>query len=304
MMSRFVFVTGLSGAGKSQTLHVLEDFGYFCIDNLPPPLIPKFADLIAQTPREFPLVAIGVDIRERAFLEEFWSAFDRLRRSGHSVELVFLEAGDGVLMRRFSETRRPHPLSRSSGLPLLEAIQEERHRLAILKERADRIVDSSQSTTAELKIALGKFYGIEESEGGLVIYLLSFGFKFGLPMDSDMVFDVRFFPNPNYDPVLRTKTGLDHEVWSFLESRGAEEYIALLAGFLKAVLPKFEEERRSTLTIAVGCTGGRHRSVGIADHLGQSLRSAHYNVNVAHRDIEKEVLRYRMRPGSIEDREE
>jgi UPF0042 nucleotide-binding protein len=277
MMSRFVFVTGLSGAGKSQTLHVLEDFGYFCIDNLPPPLIPKFADLIAQTPREFPLVAIGVDIRERAFLEEFWSAFDRLR---------------------------PHPLSRSSGLPLLEAIQEERHRLAILKERADRIVDSSQSTTAELKIALGKFYGIEESQGGLVIYLLSFGFKFGLPMDSDMVFDVRFFPNPNYDPVLRTKTGLDHEVWSFLESRGAEEYIALLAGFLKAVLPKFEEERRSTLTIAVGCTGGRHRSVGIADHLGQSLRSAHYNVNVAHRDIEKEVLRYRMRPGSIEDREE
>ena len=301
MISRFVFVTGLSGAGKSQTLHVLEDFGYFCIDNLPPPLIPKFADLIAQTPQEFPLVAIGVDIRERAFLEDFWSSFDRLKAAGHPVELVFLEAEDGVLMRRFSETRRPHPLSRSSALPLLEAIQEERERLAILKDRADRIVDSTQTTAAELKITLGKFYGIEDSEKGLTLYLLSFGFKFGLPMDSDMVFDVRFFPNPNYDPVLRSKTGLDSAVWAFLESKGAMGYIDSLADFLRAILPRFSEERRSALTIAVGCTGGRHRSVAIADHLGHLLRKEKYNVRVAHRDIEKESLRYRMRDGTIED---
>jgi UPF0042 nucleotide-binding protein len=302
VISRFVFVTGLSGAGKSQTLHVLEDFGYFCIDNLPPPLIPKFADLIAQSPREFPLVAIGVDIRERAFLEDFWSAFDRLKAAGHIVELVFLEAEDSVLMRRFSETRRPHPLSRSSGLPLLEAIQEERQRLAILKDRADRIVDSSQSTTAELKIILGKFYGVEDSESGLIIYLLSFGFKFGLPMDSDMVFDVRFFPNPNYDPALRLKTGLDPAVWTFLESRGAREYLESLEGFLKAVLPRFSEERRSALTISVGCTGGRHRSVGVAEHLGKLLKNGNYKVKVAHRDIEKDALRYRTRDGTIEDR--
>jgi UPF0042 nucleotide-binding protein len=293
MSLSFLFVTGLSGAGKSQTLRVLEDLGYFCVDNLPIPLVSQFAALANRGPANFDRVAVGVDIREGAFFQEFWQSFDRLKAEGHAVEVLFLDSGDDVLMRRFSETRRPHPLSLAAGLPLLEAIREERQRLAALRKRADRVVDTSLLSVAELRILLGKSYGVPEPEGGMVVYLLSFGFKFGLPMDADMVFDVRFLPNPNYDPRLRPRTGKDLEVWSFLQERGAEAFLGEFSGFLLSLLPRFAEERRSTLTIAVGCTGGRHRSVGIAEHLGLRLEKAGYRIRVAHRDIDKDSKRYR-----------
>ncbi len=289
----FLFVTGLSGAGKSQTLRVLEDLGYFCVDNLPIPLVSQFAALANRGPAKFERVAIGVDIREGAFFQEFWQSFDQLKSEGHEVEVLFLDSGDDVLMRRFSETRRPHPLSLSAGLPLLEAIREERERLAALRKRADRVVDTSLLSVAELRILMGKSYGVPEPEGGMVVYLLSFGFKFGLPMDADMVFDVRFLPNPNYDPRLRPRTGKDMEVWSFLRERGADAFLVEFSGFLLSLLPRFAEERRSTLTIAVGCTGGRHRSVGIAEHLGIRLEKEGYRIRVAHRDIDKDQKRYR-----------
>ena len=293
MSLSFLFVTGLSGAGKSQTLRVLEDLGYFCVDNLPIPLVSQFAALANRGPANFDRVAVGVDIREGAFFQEFWQSFDRLKAEGHAVEVLFLDSGDDVLMRRFSETRRPHPLSLAAGLPLLEAIREERQRLAALRKRTDRVVDTSLLSVAELRILLGKSYGVPEPEGGMVVYLLSFGFKFGLPMDADMVFDVRFLPNPNYDPRLRPRTGKDLEVWSFLQERGAEAFLGEFSGFLLSLLPRFAEERRSTLTIAVGCTGGRHRSVGIAEHLGLRLEKAGYRIRVAHRDIDKDSKRYR-----------
>lgn len=293
MSLSFLFVTGLSGAGKSQTLRVLEDLGYFCVDNLPIPLVSQFAALANRGPANFDRVAVGVDIREGAFFQEFWQSFDRLKAEGHAVEVLFLDSGDDVLMRRFSETRRPHPLSLAAGLPLLEAIREERQRLAALRKRADRVVDTSLLSVAELRILLGKSYGVPEPEGGMVVYLLSFGFKFGLPMDADMVFDVRFLPNPNYDPRLRPRTGKDLEVWSFLQERGAEAFLGEFSGFLLSLLPRFAEERRSTLTIAVGCTGGRHRSVGIAEHLGLRLEKEGYRIRVAHRDIDKDSKRYR-----------
>ncbi len=293
MSLSFLFVTGLSGAGKSQTLRVLEDLGYFCVDNLPIPLVSQFAALANRGPAKFDRVAIGVDIREGAFFQEFWQSFDRLKVEGHGVEVLFLDAGDDVLMRRFSETRRPHPLSLAAGLPLLEAIREERQRLSALRKRADRVVETSLLSVAELRILMGKSYGVPEPEGGMVVYLLSFGFKFGLPMDADMVFDVRFLPNPNYDPRLRPRTGKDVEVWSFLQERGAESFLGEFSGFLLSLLPRFAEERRSTLTIAVGCTGGRHRSVGIAEHLGIRLEKVGYRIRVAHRDIDKDSKRYR-----------
>ncbi len=290
---RFLFVTGLSGAGKSQTLRVLEDLGYFCVDNLPIPLVSQFAVLANRRPSEFDRVAIGVDIREGTFFQEFWQSFDRLKAEGHRVEVLFLDSVDDVLMRRFSETRRPHPLSLSAGLPLLEAIREERERLSSLRKRADRVVDTSLLSVAELRILMGKSFGVPEPEGGMVIYLLSFGFKFGLPMDADMVFDVRFLPNPNYDPRLRPRTGKDPEVWSYLIEHGAEGFLGDFSRFLSVLLPRFAEERRSTLTIAVGCTGGRHRSVGIAEHLGIRLEKEGYRIRVAHRDIDKDSKRYR-----------
>ena len=288
----FLFVTGLSGAGKSQTLRVLEDLGYFCVDNLPIPLVSEFASLASHKPNEFARVAIGVDIREGTFFQEFWQCFDRLKAEGHVAEVLFLDAGDDVLMRRFSETRRPHPLSMSAGLPLLEAIREERHRLSSLRGKADKVIDTSPLSVAELRIVVGKSYGVPEPEGGLVVYLLSFGYKFGLPMDADMVFDVRFLPNPNYDPRLRPRTGKDPEVWSFLADRGAESFLKDFSAFLSTLLQRFAEERRSTLTIAVGCTGGRHRSVGIAEHLGLRLEKEGYRIRVAHRDISKDTERY------------
>ncbi|MHB8370444.1 MAG: RNase adapter RapZ [Leptospirales bacterium] len=289
----FLFVTGLSGAGKSQSLRVLEDLGYFCVDNLPIPLVPAFAALSRDREGELSRLAIGVDIRERGFLREFREGFARLKAEGHSVEVLFLEAADDILMRRFSETRRPHPLSLSAGLPLTEAIREERARLSTLKKTADRVVDTGRLSTAELRIVLGKAYGSHEPEEGLRIYLLSFGFKFGLPLDADLVFDVRFLPNPNYEEDLAPRTGLDGRIWEFLLARGAEEALSEFAGFLKRLLPRYAAERRSTLTIAIGCTGGRHRSVAMATHLGEIVAREGYTLRVAHRDIEKEESRYK-----------
>ena len=295
----FLFVTGLSGAGKSQSLHVLEDLGYFCVDNLPIPLVPSFSALSRERSGEISRVAIGVDIRERGFLKEFRETFDALRADGHEVSLLFLDAGDDVLMRRFSETRRPHPLSLSAGLPLLEAIREERSRLSALRKRADRVVETGRLSTAELRIVLGKAYGSADPEEGLTVYLLSFGFKFGLPMDADLVFDVRFLPNPNYEEALAPLTGLDGPVWEFLLARGAPEALEELGTFLKKLLPRSAAERRSTLTLAIGCTGGRHRSVGMTVRLAEILSREGYALRVAHRDIAKEESRYRKKPEPL-----
>jgi UPF0042 nucleotide-binding protein len=277
-------VTGLSGSGKSQAIRALEDLGYFCVDNLPTTLIPTLA---ALTIRDDKKVAIVVDVREGTFLKSFPKVFARLRRMrGLNPVLIFLDATDATLQRRFSETRRPHPLAR--GRSAAEGIREERARLRSIRDLADEIVDTSDLTVHELRRF---FMGLmrDRVAGGLVITLLSFGYKHGLPSDGDLVFDARCLPNPHFVPALRDRTGRDRPVVSYMDKDAAtREYIDRLVDYLRYVLPQYVAEGKSYLTVAIGCTGGRHRSVMIAERLKRSLVSVEgVKLRVRHRDIER-----------------
>ncbi|AFS53370.1 MULTISPECIES: RNase adapter RapZ [Leptospirillum] len=285
--TRILFVSGLSGAGKSHAIRALEDLGYFCVDNLPPPLLPTFSDLVTHHVPEMSHVAIGVDIREREFLDLFLRFFDEFRLEHANVELVFLDADDNELVRRFSETRRPHPLLRGEGTPVIEAIREEREKLAKLRERADRIVATTDLKVSELKSILKKYYGKGEKEEQFKLFLMSFGFKYGLPIDCDLVLDVRFLPNPNYVPDLKPLTGLDKPVRDMVFSQGGEGFVRQTEEYLSYLLPQYVEEGRSFLTLGIGCTGGRHRSVAITEILKNKFVSRGYEIRVIHRDIEK-----------------
>ena len=281
-----VIISGLSGSGKSHALKAFEDAGYFCIDNLPPALLPTFVDLCNQQNGEIANVALGVDIRERVFFSDLVGILERVRGLGHSVQLLFLEAREEVLVRRFSESRRPHPLL--PHLPVLEGVRFEKERVAELRKHADRIIDTSDLTVHELRDLLTKQFQREPADRKLTISLLTFGYKFGVPYDIDLLFDVRFLKNPFFVPDLKSLPGDDPRVRTFvLTDPDAIALIRQLEGLFKFLIPFFERERRSYLTIAIGCTGGRHRSVAIAGRLKESLSAMGYDVVLKHRDIQK-----------------
>jgi len=281
-----VIISGLSGSGKTHAIKCLEDLGCFCVDNLPPSLLPKFAELCVQRDGEVKNVALGIDIRERGFLSDLFSNLDRLKSLGYSVELVFLEARDEVLVRRFSESRRPHPLLPQS--PVLEGVRLERERLLELRRRADRILDTSDLSVHELKDLLARHYQQQGQRRRLTISLISFGFKFGVPYDIDLLFDVRFLRNPNFVADLKPLNGEDPRVRSYvLDDAETVTFIGLLDGLFKFLIPLFERERRSYLSIAIGCTGGRHRSVAVASRLQEAFAGLGYEVTLVHRDLQK-----------------
>lgn len=281
-----VVVSGLSGSGKSHALKAFEDAGYFCIDNLPPALLPTFVELCNQQNGEITNVALGVDVRERVFFSDLVGILERVKALGHSVQLLFLEAREEVLVRRFSESRRPHPLL--PHLPVLEGVRFEKDRVAELRRQADRIIDTSDLTVHELRDLVTKQFTREPASRKLTISLLSFGYKFGVPYDIDLLFDVRFLKNPYFVPDLKPLPGDDPRVRSFvLSDPDAIALIAQLEGLLKFLIPFFEREQRSYLTIAIGCTGGRHRSVAIAGRLQESLVALGYEVALKHRDLQK-----------------
>ena len=282
-----MIVSGLSGSGKSHALRCFEDFGFFCVDNLPPPLLPKFAELCLQSIHGIRQVALGVDIRERDFLDEFFTIFDRLRASGYQIEILFMEARDEVLVRRFSETRRPHPLAKA--MSIIEGIQLERHRLADLKKRADLILDTSDYSVHQLKEVISRHYCRERSSLRLQVTLISFGFKFGIPYELDLLFDVRFLVNPNFVEELRPLTGKDSRVMEYIMQRPeASEFLKCLFELLDLTLPLYEREGRSYLTVGIGCTGGMHRSVAIVEKVRDYLQAKGYNPLVRHRDVSQE----------------
>ena len=281
-----VIISGLSGSGKTYALKAFEDAGYFCIDNLPPALLPTFVDLCNQQHSEIANVALGIDIRERAFFSDFVGILERVKVLGHAVQLLFLEAREEVLIRRFSESRRPHPLL--PHLPVMDGIRFEKERVAELRHRADRIIDTSDLTVHELGELLAKQFLRESSDRQLTISLMTFGYKFGVPYDIDLLFDVRFLKNPFFVPELKPLSGDDPLVRNFvLTDPEAVSLTEHLEGLLKFLLPLFQRERRSYLTIGIGCTGGRHRSVAVANRLRESLSSLGYEVGLKHRDVDK-----------------
>lgn len=284
---RVVIVSGLSGSGKSHVLRCFEDFGFFCVDNLPPPLLPKFAELCDQSVQGIRQVALGIDIRERDFLDEFFVIFDKLKTLGYPIEILFLEARDEVLVRRFSETRRPHPLAKD--LPVIEGIRLERQRLQDLRKRADRILDTSDFSVHQLKEAIARYYKRDQSGLHLQITLVSFGYKFGIPYELDLLFDVRFLPNPNFVEQLKEHTGRDPRVKEYvLKETEAQLFLDGLFRLLDVTLPLYEREGRSYLTIGIGCTGGKHRSVAVVERLRDYLKDKGYVPLVRHRDIGEE----------------
>jgi UPF0042 nucleotide-binding protein len=277
-----VVVTGMSGAGRSTALHVLEDLGFFCVDNLPPALAPQLLDELDDDP-EIRAVGLGMDVRTRAFLEGAPLAFKRLEEAGHDVEVLFLDCADDVLVRRFSETRRPHALGATMDLP--SAIKLERDRLATLRVRARHVIDTTRLSVHDLRRALVEHVGADGRSKGMTIRVISFGFKFGLPVDADLVFDLRYLPNPHFVPELRPLTGTDASVSSYvLEAAETIELLERIVPLLETSIPHYEREGKSYLTIAVGCTGGRHRSVAVAEELARRIGEGR-EVAISHRDV-------------------
>ena len=283
---RFVVLTGLSGSGKTHAIRALEDLGYFCVDNLPVQLIPTLAELASREEGEgLGKVAIVVDVRERGFLSQFPRIFRKLKSSGGvTPTLIFLEASHSTLVRRFSETRRPHPLARDRSVS--EGIAEEREKLNPIRSIADLIVDTSNLTVHELRDVFMKMSRDESDRAEMVVNLVSFGFKHGVPVDADLVFDVRCLPNPHFVDNLRRLTGRDRAVVRYMRNNPVtQEFIDRLADFLRFSLPHYVQEGKSYLTVAIGCTGGRHRSVMIAEALKKALADVEgVRLRVKHRD--------------------
>ena len=288
---RCVIVTGMSGAGKSTALKMLEDMGYFCVDNLPVPLIPKMAELLSVPGTEINKAALGVDIRSGQNFSELEKILKDLDQSGTRFEILYLESRDDVLIKRYKETRRFHPLSGKGGR-VEEGIREERKRLKFLRERADYLIDSSHMLTRELRAELSKIFVENKEYKNLYISVLSFGFKYGIPADADLVFDVRFLPNPYYVDELRPLTGLDDAVFDYvMASDTAKEFADKLEDMIRFLIPNYIKEGKTSLVIGIGCTGGKHRSVTIARELFSRLsKSGDYGIRLEHRDAEKDRL--------------
>ena len=284
---QFMMVTGASGSGKTQALKCLEDLGFFCVDNLPPALFQKFTELCSQPGKDVKKVALGIDIREGAFFDELLSNLEALQTNGCHVELLFLEAQDDILVRRFSESRRPHPLLPQR--PIIEGIQLERERLQGLRNRAQRVLDTSEFSVHDLKSWMIQHYQEHDEAQALKINLQSFGYKFGVPVDVDLVFDVRFLRNPHFVPDLQPLTGEHTEIQQFvLDNQEGQDFLGHLRELFAFLLPLFKREQRSYLTIAFGCTGGRHRSVSMAIHMKDVLKTLGYEATLRHREIQQE----------------
>jgi UPF0042 nucleotide-binding protein len=284
---QFVIITGLSGAGKSQAIDSFEDAGYFCVDNLPPQLVPTLVDLFRREGSKVDKVAIVSDVRGGEYFGQLEQLLAELYERGVEYTLVFLEASNEALVRRFKETRRRHPLA--GGGSVIDGIRNERKLLAGLRERATLIIDTSTSSIHELKAQLNQELIQHTRHSNLVFAIVSFGYKYGIPIDADLLFDVRFLPNPHYDLRLQPLTGLDDKVRDYvLASAGCEEYFSRLLPLLDFLFPRYAAEGKAHLTIGIGCTGGRHRSVAIAQWLGEHYQKQGYFTIVRHRDIARD----------------
>ncbi|NFE73987.1 RNase adapter RapZ [Clostridium botulinum] len=288
---RFVIVTGLSGAGKTQATRSLEDLGYFCVDNLPPKLINKFAELCSQGDGKIDKVALVIDIRGGVFFDDLFETLNYLKENEFKYEILFLDASDEVLIKRFKESRRSHPLSPDGRV--LNGIIQERSKLREIKDRADIIIDTSKYAIRDLREKMNEHYGDNiESEKQLSITVLSFGFKYGIPVDSDLVFDVRFIPNPFYILELKQYSGNDKSVKDYvLKQEETITFVEKLQDMLEYLVPNYIKEGKRQLIISIGCTGGRHRSVAIANEIYERLNKGNYKAKIEHRDVGEDLHR-------------
>ena len=285
-IQRLVIITGMSGSGKSLAANGFEDMGFYCVDNLPVRLIPVMMDLVWRTPGDIRNVALVIDVREGAFFKDFPEILEQLRREDLDLSVLFFEATDQALLRRFSETRRPHPLAGEASLE--EGIRKEREILKPIRDRADKIIDSSAFNVHELRAYLFDNFSEQSRTRSLFISVMSFGYKYGVPPESDLMFDVRFLPNPHFVEALRPKTGLDAEVLSYVEAiEDYRQYFQMVFSLLLFLIPRFIKEGKTYLTISIGCTGGRHRSVSMAQKMGEELSRQGYRVKTTHRDLWK-----------------
>lgn len=284
MIQQFFIVTGLSGAGKSQALKILEDLGFFCVDNLPIALVPQFANLFLEYNNKWNKAALSIDVRAgKVSLSSLETVLEKIKKKGIKYKIIYFNANDATLLQRYSETRRRHPL----GKRIIEGIKKERKMMEKILLLSDKEIDTSSLTLAELKEIIGKELDIKSAKK-LTVSLLSFGYKYGIPIEADLVIDVRFLPNPNYIMKLRHKTGRDIEVKNYVNMQGAsKEFYNRFYGLLKFLIPLYIKEGKSHLTIAIGCTGGKHRSVVVTESVAKLLKSREFSVLVHHRDVER-----------------
>ena len=283
---RFVIITGLSGAGKTHALRCLEDFGYYCIDNMPPVLMPKFAELCNNSQGKLDKIAVVCDIRSGDMFSQLFDALDEIKKNGYTYEVLFMNADDHALIKRYKETRRKHPLSIKGRLA--DAIALERRLLADIYNHADHIINTTNYTQKQSRAELSAIFEGDD-RAAITINVLSFGFKYGLPLDADMVFDARFLPNPYYVEELRGHTGLDECVSEYvMKYEQSNQFLKMMSDMIDFLLPQFVEEGKKHLVIAIGCTGGKHRSVVFAENLYNHIKEQNYRVVVNHRDISKE----------------
>lgn len=285
-----VVITGMSGSGKSTALRAFEDMGYYCLDNLPITLLPEFLSL-AENSKEIPAkIAMVMDLREKGFLDQYGSIFKQVKGSGYHVEVLFLDTSDEALIQRFSQTRRRHPLQHEATTRLEDAIAQERERLRGLREFADKYIDTSQFNVHQLRQAVITLYSKRKDLGRLLIHVISFGFKYGVPADANLVFDVRFLANPYFDLDLRPLSGKDRPVQEYvMQDQETSKFLSHLEQMLTFLIPNYQKEGKSYLVIAVGCTGGRHRSVAVAEWLGEFFSKRGQEVILTHRDLQKEA---------------
>lgn len=286
---RFIIVTGLSGAGKSEATNALEDMGYFCVDNLPPKLIKKFAEVCKQSQGSIDKVALVMDIRGGIFFDDLFESLSELSKEQFQYEILFLDTSDEVLVKRFKEKRRSHPLA--PGGRVITGIELERQKLRDVKDKADVIIDTSKYAIKDLREEMARKFGDKEMpEKQMAITILSFGFKYGIPVDSDLVFDVRFIPNPFYIPELKPFSGNDEPVKNYvMDQIETQTFLEKANDMFEFLIPNYQKEGKRQLIISIGCTGGRHRSVAIANSIYETLHSNNHDVYVEHRDIKEDV---------------
>ena len=286
---RFIIVTGLSGAGKSEATNALEDMGYFCVDNLPPKLIKKFAEVCKQSKGSIDKVALVMDIRGGIFFDDLFESLSELSKEQFQYEILFLDTSDEVLVKRFKEKRRSHPLA--PGGRVTTGIELERQKLRDVKDKADVIIDTSKYAIKDLREEMARKFGDKEMpEKQMAITILSFGFKYGIPVDSDLVFDVRFIPNPFYIPELKPFSGNDEPVKNYvMEQTETQTFLQKVNDMFEFLIPNYQKEGKRQLIISIGCTGGRHRSVAIANSIYETLRANNHDVYIEHRDIKEDV---------------